>query len=110
MIGRKVGKLLEGLLGLIAGWADRHRENRSKVRKPSKKTAQDNESEKLLKWPNFGGFSKFPPSKNLGEALHLSAQVHWMFDSLVRRQPNFIVPSRGVFILGRRQYHLCIFL
>jgi hypothetical protein len=37
MIGRKVGKLLRGLLNLIAGRTYRHRENISKPRKPGPK-------------------------------------------------------------------------
>lgn len=37
-IGRKVGKLLRGLLDLIAGRTYRHRENRSKPRNPGRKT------------------------------------------------------------------------
>lgn len=36
-IGRKVGKLLRGLLDLIAGRTYRHRENRSKPRNPGRK-------------------------------------------------------------------------
>ncbi len=35
--GKKVGALLRGLLGLIAGKTYRHRENRSKPRKPGVK-------------------------------------------------------------------------
>ena len=45
-IGRKVGALLRGLLGLFAGKTYRHRENRSKPRKagakPHKKMSQKN--------------------------------------------------------------------
>ena len=37
VIGWKVGKLLRGLLGLIAGRTYRHRENLSKPRKPGQK-------------------------------------------------------------------------
>jgi hypothetical protein len=45
-IGRKVGKLLRGVLDLIAGRTYRHRENRSKPRnhgqKPHKAMSQKN--------------------------------------------------------------------
>jgi len=37
MVVRKVGKLLRGLLGLIAGRTYQHRENLSKPRKPGQK-------------------------------------------------------------------------
>ena len=37
VIGRKVGKPLRGLLGLIAGRTYRHRKNLSKPRKPGQK-------------------------------------------------------------------------
>jgi hypothetical protein len=36
-IGKKVGKLLGGMLDLIAGWTYRHRENLSKPRVPGRK-------------------------------------------------------------------------